>query len=240
MTTDTPSRPREASVLRGVYYMQEVANLVNATDSRIRGRAFCVQAATVRGWGRRGFFGVAQDEFARNRSFIRFGGLITSRMVALLRSYGVALERIQQAHTYLKCETGLTSPFTSRRFWIETQDSPGHLYAELDKLVVTASKHGHLTFTQLLFGEIEYPNDMEFEDTEHELVKTWNPVPGIVINPLKQSGAPCLAETRTPTYTLHGCHVAGDSVEDIAFWYDLSEDQVQTAIQWEERMAMAQ
>ena len=236
MTTTTQNRPREAQLQHGVYHMEDVANLLNATDSGIRGRAYCVMPSTVHGWGRSGFFGVEKDEYARNRSFARFGGVVTSRMVALLRSYGVSLERVKLAHDFLRDETGLVNPFASRRFWVETQDLSSHVYTELNKHIVTASRHGQMTFTRLLYGEIEYPDDMDFDDSVHQLARTWNPVPGIVINPLVQSGAACLAGTRTPTYALYGSYVAGDSVPSISQWYELDQEQVETAIEWEKRL----
>lgn len=233
MDSATEIAERQIPVERGVYYMQDVANLLNATDSGIRGRPFCVRGATVRGWGSREFFYTEKNQYMRHRSFMRFGGVITSRMVSLLRSYGVHLDRIRLAHEFLRVETGLRYPFASRRFWVETQDVSHHVYAELDNLVVTANKYGQMTFTQLLYGEIEYPDDMGFDDSEHSLVTSWTPVPGITINPFFQSGAACLTGTRIPTYALYGCYVGGDSPSSIACAYELTDYQVETALSWE-------
>ena len=143
------------------------------------------------------------------------------------------MDRIRRAHDFLRGETGLRYPFASRRFWVEAQDTSRHVYAELDDLVVTANKYGQMTFTQLLYGEIEYPDDMEFDDSEHKLAQSWTPVSGITINPLVQSGAACLTGTRTPTNALYGCYVGGDSPASIACAYELTDHQVETALSWE-------
>lgn len=229
-----------AGVLRGgLFYLSDVASFLTAADRRYRGSEIQLGPPRLSGWSRRGFFRIDTNEYERNKRFTDWGGLITCRMIALLASYGIRIDRIRDAHEYLQETTGLEYPFTSRRFWSESQDASSEVYAELDRLVVTASRFGQLPFTGVLNGPIGKVNDMEFDSSDDELVVMWQPSPGVVIRPGFQTGAPCIAGTRTPTWALYGSYVAGDSVEDIAFCYRLRQDQVRTAIDWEERLTKA-
>ena len=227
---------RRGSLWSGLFYLDEVANLLSITDATRYGSRFQVSGSKLSGLSRRGFFGLEKNEYERNKSFMDFGGVVTSRMVALLLSYGIRIGKIETAHRYLISATGFEYPFASRKFWVETPGESHEVHAELDRLIVTASQHGQLPFTRLLAGPIGEIDDMGFDDSVDQWVAHWEPSPGIRIDPRIQTGAPCLAGTRTPTYALYGCHVAGDSVEDIAYCYNLTQDQVNRAVHFEQRL----
>lgn len=230
---------RRGALWTGLFYLDDVAHLLSASDARRYGSELRVSGSRLSGLSRRGFFGLEKNEYERYKSFMDFGGVVTSRMIALLLSYGIRIGRIEIAHRYLVDKTGSEYPFASRKFWVEAPGDSREVYAELDRYIVAASRFDQLPFTRLLAGPIGEIDDMEFDDSEDEWVTHWEPVPGIRIDPRVQTGSPCLVGTRTPTSAQYGSFVGGDSVEDIAFWYDLSLDQVQVAIDWEERLAKA-
>ena len=234
---DIHEHGRDEPAWTGLFYAGDVRRLLSVTDGRIRGENLMLGPRAVNGWSRRGFFGMEKNEYARHRAFIRFGGVITARVIALLRSYGTRIGRIREAHDYLRDETGRQFPFASREFWVESAGLSEEVHSELDTLVVTASRFGQLPFTKLLYGEIDYPDDMEFDDSDDEFAVKWEPVPGIVIDPLVQSGAACLKGTRTPSNAIYGGYLAGDDVAGLADGYRLSQEQVEAAIEWEERLA---
>lgn len=235
---DIHERERSDPVWRGLFYAGDVVRLLSATDDAIRGERKEIGGRAVQGWSRRGFFKTEKNEFDKNRAFVSFGGVITSRVIALLKSYGTRIGRIEVAHTYLQEATGQEFPFASRKFWIESAGLSKEVHSELDELVVTSSKFGQLPFTDLLYGLIEYPDDMEFDDSEDEFAVKWEPSPGIVIDPDVQSGASCLKGTRTPTHAIYGGYVAGDDVAGLADGYRLNESQVRRAIDWEARLVV--
>lgn len=234
---DIEAQRRDMPAWRGLFYADEVARILLATDGEIRGQSLNLGPRAVQGWSRRGFFGMEKNEYARNRAFIWFGGVITCRAIALLLSYGIRIGRIQAAHEYLRATTGLDFPFASRGFWVRTKGISEEVCTKLDELVVSADRHGEVPFAELMYERIGDPGDMEFDGSEGEFATTWEPMPGIVINPGVQSGAPCLKGTRTPTYALYGCYVAGDDVDSLAYWFELGVNEVQAAIAWEERLA---
>ena len=236
---DIEERRRAVPAWRGLFYADDVARWLSVTDAQMRGAVVDLGSRTVLDWGRRGFFGLEETgfQYARHPEFIRFGGVITSRAIALLLSHGISIGRIQEAHDYLLDATGLDFPFASRRFWNESDGFSTEVCSELDALVVTANGHGQIPFTELMYGRIGDPGDMEFGGPDGEFATKWEPTPGIVINPGVQSGSPCIKGRRTPTYVLYGGYVHGDSVEALEAWYELEEDQVRTALGWEERLA---
>ena len=229
---------RTGALWNGLFYLDEVSRLLGATNARFGGEreiAFSTQKAS--GWSRRGFFPLATDEFEHHKKFMNFGGVITSRMIALLLSHGATITRITRAHRYLQGATGQRFPFVSRKFWVESPDVSRQVYSELDKMIVTASQYGQLTFTDLLHGPLDGPSDMEFDDSHKQYAQSWTPVEGIMIDPQIKSGQPCVSGTRTPTSVLRSCYAAGDSEEVIADGYRLTMDQVRSALAWEESLA---
>ena len=239
-SADARDTRRDEPAWRGLFYADDVVRWLSVTDGAIRGEALNLGPRAVHGWSRRGFFGMERNEYERNRAFVRFGGVITSRAIALLMSYGIRIGRIQEAHEYLRDATGLDLPFASRSFWAKSNAFSDSVYSKLDELIVTASRHGKLPFTELMFERIGDPGDMEFGDTDGEFATEWEPVPGVVINPGVQTGAACVKGTRTPTYVLHGGYVAGDDVAGLAYAYRLSMAQVRTAIDWGMRLGVVQ
>lgn len=234
---DIEAQRRDEPAWGGLFYALDVAGILSATDGEFRGDSLDFGPRVVLGWGRRGFFGMEKNEYARNRAFIWFGGVITSRAIALLLSYGIRIGRIQDAHEYLRDATALEFPFAARRFWVASDGFSDAICTELDGLLVTAGRHGKIPFTELMHGRIGDPGDMEFGASGGEFATKWELAPGVVINPGVQSGAACVKGTRTPTYVLYGGYVAGESVESLSCWYELEHDQVKAALGWEERLA---
>ncbi|MCH8224402.1 MAG: DUF433 domain-containing protein [Chloroflexi bacterium] len=76
----------------------------------------------------------------------------------------------------------------------------------------------------LLFDHEEFPT-------------TWEPVPGILLDPDVSFGEPCLKETRIATQVLWALREAGDPPERIAGAYRVPVAQVESAIAWEEALA---
>ena len=239
-SADARDTRRDEPAWRGLFYPSDVVRWLSVTDGAIRGEALNLGPRSVHGWSRRGFFGMEQNEYERNRAFVRFGGVITSRAIALLMSYGIRIGRIQEAHEYLRDATGLEFPFASRRFWAKSNGFTDTVCSKLDELIVTATRHGRLPFTELMFERIGNPGDIEFGDSDGEFATEWEPVPGVVINPGVQTGAACVKGTRTPTYVLYGGYVAGDDVAGLAYAYRLSIAQVRTAIDWGMRLGVVQ
>ena len=225
----------EQDQIDGVYYLDEVARFLRATDLSARGGEVSLSSQQISGWSRRGFFDLQKDKFERNRRFMQFPHLITSRMIAILRSYGVSIQRIQKAHDYLQGETGARYPFATSTVWTEDAEKSSHIYAEIDRIFVAADESGQMPFEELLARRIVRVANMEFDGDARAM--SWEPSPGVVIDPRFHSGAPCIEGTSIATEIIYEMHVSGASIESLVKWYPLGVDQVKVAIDWEKGLA---
>ncbi len=218
--------------LRGIYYLKDVSRLLRATDYGVHGDKLSMSSQQLAGWSARGLAEVQTDPMLGRHRFVRFPDLITLRLVAILRSYGIRIEKIVDAHTYLQEALLTAKPFVNRALWVDDSDTPREIYAEVDSLLVTASRHGQLSFTKLRATKIVAVVAMKF-DQEGDAAN-WTPSEGVVIDPKIRSGAPCMEGTGIATYIIWGLHEAGETVPTIADWYELNPGQVENAVKWEE------
>ena len=219
----------------GVYYLRDVSNLLRATDHVARADEFSLSPQQISGWARKGFADVQKAAVFSNYRFVRFLDLITLRMVAILRSHGISLVKVTLAHNFLTDALSTSYPFVNRALWVDDTDVSEDVYAEVDHLLVTASRHGQIPFSELLATKIVRVAKMTYDDQGD--AATWHPHDGVTIDPRIHSGAPCLDGTRISTGLLYNMHISGEPTDGIADWYELDLNQVESAIQWEERLA---
>lgn len=219
----------------GVYFFKDVSHLLRATDHEARVDEFSLSSQQITGWAKKGFACIEVDEVFSSQRFIRFPDLITLRMVAILRSHGIDLVKLTIAYEFLADALSTSHPFVDRKLWVDDTEVASDIYGEVDHILVTASRHGQMPFTQLLNRKIVETANLTFDDAD--LAATWSPHDGVLIDPQIHSGAPCIEGTRIATGFLYGMHAAGESAEEIADWYELDVNQVETAIDWEERLA---
>ena len=217
--------------IHGLYYLDEVCRFLRATDLSARGGEVSLSSQQISGWSRRGFFDLRKDRFERNKRFMQFPHLITSRMIAILRSYGVSIQQIQRVHDYLQAETGARHPFATSTVWTEDAEDSSHIYAEIDKIFVATDESGQMPFEDLLNNRIVKVANMTFDEDARAV--SWEPWPGVVIDPRFHSGAPCIEGTSIATEIIYEMHVSGASIESLVKWYLLGVDQVKVAIDWE-------
>ena len=225
----------EQDQIDGVYYLDEVCRFLRATDLSARRGKVSLSSQQISGWSRRGFFDLRKDKFERNRRFMQFPHLITSRMIAILRSYGISIQRIQRAHGYLQGETSARYPFATSTVWTEDAEKSSHIYAEIDRIFVAADESGQMPFEELLARRIVKVASMEFDEDARAM--SWEPSPGVVIDPRFHSGAPCIEGTRIATELIYSRRMDGDSIESLEECYQISKGQIQSAVAWETLLA---
>ena len=210
---------------------------MRGTDHLARADVFTLSPQQISGWAKQGFARVGIENVFSKRRFIRFPDLITLRMIAILRSHGISLVKTKKAHDYLADKLSTTYPFVNRALWVEDAEVSAEVFAYVDEILITASRHGQLPFTELLTMKIVKVANMTYDASDN--AATWAPHEGVVIDPQVHSGAPCIAGTRIATRLLYGMHDSGESVDEIADWYELDVSQVQSALDldWENRLA---
>jgi len=150
-----------------------------------------------------------------------------------------SLQHIRGVHKYLQYLTGYRRPFALKDLWI----SETEIFIEMEGFL-SATKRGQyaMEFIKDWLHRIRRPDigdlDLTFEPREgREVASAWTPHPQVVLNPLIQFGAPCLQDTRIPTVAVWSMCIGGDTPETISKGYNVPLFKVQSALEWEEKIA---
>lgn len=158
--------------------------------------------------------------------------LVEIAFVAALRKTGAKLPAIKDARDFIAMQLGCEYPFAQKRFKTDGRDIL-MAYSEFvagqpeEKLLV-ANKGGQLAWATILetkFTEFDY---------EDELAVRWHPQgkqSPVFIDPRISFGAPIVGGIAT--WAIRGRYDAGESLEDIAQDFGISEREVETALKFE-------
>ena len=160
---------------------------------------------------------------------LTFLDLVSLRLIAVYRSYGIRPQELREAHDRLQDARGWSHPFAMEPMWI----SGRHIYVrESNKPVApTRTWQAALDFIELYVGPVHH---LAFDDDKQ--AEAWEPENGIVLDPKVSFGEPCLKGTRIATQVLWALKAAGDPPERIAQAYQVPVAQVRAALDWERRL----
>jgi len=194
---------------------------------------------TIHRWVRTGLPSAEAKLLPKRELFINFQDLVSLRMVVSLRLAGFSLQHVRRAHQKLQDFTGQSRPFALKDLWISKTD----IFVHMEGLL-SVTKHGQyaMEFIKDWLQRIRRPDigdlDLSFVECDgQEIASAWTPEPNIVLNPLIQFGAPCLKDTRIPTSAVWSMFKGGDMPESIARDYRVPLIKVQSALDWEKRIA---
>ena len=232
VATATIERP----ALSGVYLVADAAALIHATSPAVEtlpAGYHPLREATTRHlfrWVKEGLTGSYLVGLKGKDVALTFLDLISLRMIAVFRSYGIKPNEIRAAHNALQGTRGWTHPFAMEPLWL----SGLHIYAKENKIPLAITKHWQAAFNfiGLFVGPV---HRLAFD--EDQLAKTWEPEPDILLDPKISFGEPCIKGTRIATQVLWALKEAGDPPERIAEAYQLPVEQVEAAIAWENKLA---
>jgi len=195
-----------------------------------------VHARNLIRWIRTGLTSPELKQVPGKELLMSFEDLISMRVIAVLRSLGVSWPRIRRAEQWMRQQTGYRRPFAVERVWTETRD----VFADFPGGFVAASRGGQLTLAGLLDQYLQPVQDMTF--IRHNgvyVAATWTPHDSILINPLIQFGEPCIRGTRIRTRVIWQMLKGGDSISYLVRAFKLSEQQIDRALEWENRLQTA-
>lgn len=216
----------------GLYTYPEAARIIG------------VDARTLRRW--------AQDYYytARGRSYrhepviqrsfpdepvLTFLELVELLFVRLFRAEGVSMEVIRRASTRASQMFGTEYPFAVKRFDTDGTRIFATLGADNDSQQIVED----ITRGQYAFDTVIRPffRKLDYDGSDHALTLWPRERQGrVVIDPERHFGKPIDAETGVPTAVLAEA-VNGDrgqSVEDVAAWYEVPIDAVIAAVAYEQ------
>jgi len=167
---------------------------------------------------------------------LSFEDLVSMRVIAALRSFGMSWPQIHEAEQYLRERTGYHRPFAVKQIWTDM----AHIFSELETIFLSVSRHGQIAFPSLLEEYLQPVGDMTFNPREDIFVAaTWTPNTDVLLDPLIQYGEPCISGTRIRTRILAQMIHGGDSIPYIEKAFNLTEPQINHALEWENRLKAA-
>jgi uncharacterized protein (DUF433 family)/DNA-binding transcriptional MerR regulator len=220
----------------GLYTVPEAAHLLGVPVAKLRRWAEGYTFAHGRYSGplfRRDF-----PELAAQR-ILTFQDLIELFLVHRFRQAGVSMATIRKAAQSAAEQFNTNHPFAVKRFHTDgfrlfaevenRQNSRGagrRIYQELpNRQLVLAD------VTEFFFKKLDYEGDQ---------VRHYWPLGKqrpVVLDPARSFGQPIDAGSGVPTRVLYGAHQAGDSIEEIAFWFRVEPEAVRAAIEYEQSLA---
>jgi len=220
----------------GVYPVVDVAALIQATTPQItplphRFRPIPnVNTRHLFRWVKEGLAGHYLLGLSGRDVALTFLDLVSLRMIAVFRAYGIKAREIRDAHDKLQDYRGWSHPFAMEPIWLSGLD----IYIRENDIPIAITRNWQVAFD--FFNAFIGPvHNLIFN--EDEFATAWEPSPGIILDPNVSFGEPCLRDTRIATQVLWALHEAGDPPERIAQAYRVPVGQVESAIAWEDALA---
>ena len=219
----------ETRGLTGIYGLRETACYLANTPPLTNGHK--IQINKLRYWIATSVPPIqGVTDIPSRQRLITFLDLISMRMVVVLRSRRIPLQKIRNTESWLRKEFNIPFPLATKSLWTYG----GQIYIKFQEHVLAASKFGQsaMEFIDSWLKEVEL--DMTFDIDDN--ADSWLVHRNVRMNPTIQLGEPCVDGTRIPTGIIWSNHKASDSIEMIARSHNLQERQVTDAIEWEKRL----
>lgn len=221
---------------KGVYTLAEAARLARVPASSIR-RWTSGYEYKLRGERRTSPPVVMSDRKGDSTSpVVTFADLIEVRFLHAFRKHGVDWKAIRIAAHRARELLGRHHPFSTRLFKTDGRTILTELYpAAKDPALLD------LVRNQFEFDRIISPMLYEgLEFNQLDVPARWWPLGQdrhVVVDPLRGFGAPLIAEASVPTSILARAVAVEGSIKLVAAWYEVSEDAVRSAVQFEGSLA---
>ena len=213
----------------GIYDAPTAARYLMA--GRMSEEAYPVKSRTLIRWIRSGVSTRSLASVHGRELIFDFEDLVSLRVLAALRSYGVSWPKIAVAEDWLRRETGYERPFAREEMWT----SQSEVLARFGGRIIAASRHGQYAMEMMLQYLIPI-NGLRFVN---RVADQWEPRPLIVLDPEVQFGEPCIKGTRIPVRSVWGMSRAGDPDALVMRAYGLSDSELSAALEWGDSVATA-
>lgn len=218
----------------GIYTVPEAAQLTRVDAQRIRRwlRGYWYELRpSERTYSQPVFVG--QLPIRNGHVELGFLDLIETMVVDALYRARVSWRDIRLAHKAAQRVLGRDHPFATHRFKTGSGQILLEVGAEIESRTLL-----NLVTDQLAFRSFLDPYLREAIDYD-EIATRWWPMGEqrlVVIDPTRHFGQPIITQG-VPTTILAQAHKAGRSVESIARWYEVDEQAVKDAIDFENHLA---
>lgn len=211
----------------GIYDLSEAAQILMV--SRAANELYPVDSRKLIRWIRKGLVDRELMPVPGRDLLVSFEDLISFRVIAALRSAGIDFHAIYESESWLRGQTGHARPFAKEALWTEGSN----VFVEFAAKLIAASRSGQLAMEFLRRWLIPI-HGLAFDD--EGVANEWEPADGVVLAPDVQLGSPCISGTAIPTSSVWGLITGGDSKDFVMRSYQLSEQELHIAVDWETRL----
>ena len=174
-------------------------------------------------------------------SQLSFTNLVEAHVLRIVReTHQVKLDKVRKALNYMSQQFGTNHPLVTKKFQTDGVD----LFVDEMERLVNVSRSGQLAMRDTLknlLTRVEW--NAEGIANRFFPVIEWVPEPGndkiIFLDPSIRFGKPVIAEKGVPTAALVSLIDAGDEIEDVAYEFDCTPEQVKAAIRFESLLLAA-
>jgi len=164
-----------------------------------------------------------------------FLDLIEIRFVDAFLKAGVSWAMLRQARERAEEMFKVSHPFCTNRFVTDGREIFVHLHRETGEPSLI-----EIVQRQAVFAQIIKPFLKELEFAEGSGLVRWWPLGEkrlVVLDPTRNFGRPIVAPHGVPTEVLANATKAAGSVAEVARWYEVAEQEIHDAVEFEQRLA---
>lgn len=224
--------PTRTSALlgKGIYTVPDASRLSRVSARRIRYWLKGLPSERVsESTGRR----LWQGEIAPidDKLALGFLDLQEVRFIDAFLKTGVSWHLLRAAHSIARKQYGIEHPFCTRHFVTD-----GAQIIEAIPLQAGGVAYEEVVQGQRVFRQVIKPFLRELEFADNDRLVRWWPLGmdrAVVLDPQRQFGQPITARSGIATDVLQSAAKAGQSIEEIAEWYELDLPSVRDAIDFE-------
>jgi uncharacterized protein (DUF433 family) len=224
--------PLTTYLARGLYSLPAAGRLLHSSPDQLRRWAFGYNRG---GKHYDGAITADLDELGGERA-LTFLDLVELMFIQGLRASGRSFPQIHEAHRVLSRVLQTEHPFALKRAFSD----PAGIYALLERenqgeLLVELKGAGQIAMWPALH---QYLRQLEF--SLDDLAQRWYPAgraAPIVVDPQISFGAPVIDGTGVETAVIAELYQGEDSVEELAWLYDLEAAQITAAVEYQRSLA---
>jgi uncharacterized protein (DUF433 family) len=164
-----------------------------------------------------------------------FLDLIEIRLVDAFAKAGVSWITLRQAREHAEEIFGVSHPFCTNRFVTDGREIFVELHRETGEPSLIEIVRRQAVFTQIIKPFLK---ELEFADGA-DLVRWWplGEKRVVVLDPTRNFGRPIVARYGMPTEVPASAAKAAGSVAEVSRWYEVPEQEIEEAIEFEQRLA---
>jgi uncharacterized protein (DUF433 family)/DNA-binding transcriptional MerR regulator len=223
----------------GLYSTADAARLIGVRGQKLRrwrqGYTFGQKGVS------RPLFGDDYPELARRR-ILTLADLVELKLISLFRDAGVSMRKIRRVAEWAAEKYSTNHPFAMKQFKTDGK----RIFVEMEEREERERAgrkprrhHQEAPEGQVVFDAIAVPFFKRLDYAGEEVQRYWplGKDKRVVLDATRSFGKPIDHEFGVPTLVLYSAFRAGESIESVADWYDVSVEAVEAAIEYEQSLA---